>query len=511
MRTVRHLIDKNAASDPNKVFLFVPEPKLEMTYGQLRSACLRFAAYAARRGLQKSDKISFMMGNGYQSARLFLGTMYAGFVISPLNLQAQPSQLTYTLEHSDTKLVFVTAFQHERLLEALEGVNRHVDVAVIDKDAEEIFDDGELPVSDLLEVGEEDPALLLYTSGTTGKPKGAILSNKNMVVSGGISAMSHELVPEDRGLVSLPIFHINAETVSVMGALASGSSLVMPERFSASNFWQLLSDYACTWFSVVPTIISYLVSGTETEGMGYDLGTVRFGRSASAPLPPSLHKEFEAKFNISIVETMGLTETGAPVFSNPMDPAKRKYGTPGCPVGVEVKIIDKEGNTLPVGVDGEIMIKGDCVMKEYYKDPEKTAQAVEPDGWFHTGDVGHVDEDGFVFVTGRIKELIIKGGENISPREIDECFYCHPAILNAAACGIPDRHYGEEIMVCYTVKPGCSCTQDELRQYALKHLGKYKSPKLIVCLDELPTGPSGKIQRLKLPDLVAKKGIRIES
>jgi long-chain acyl-CoA synthetase len=457
------------------------------------------------KGLNKGDKVSFMMGNGYQTTAIFLGAMYSGLVISPINLQSQLSHLTYVLDHSDTKLVFVTDFQHQRLLEALRDVPREIEVVVINKDAPEIFPQADLSSFELPRLTEDDPALLLYTSGTTGRPKGAILTHKNMVAGGEYVVMAHELTHEDRGLVSLPLFHINAEIVSVMAPLVCGSSIVMPERFSATDFWPLISRYRCTWFSVVPTIISYLVSGTQIQGKNYNLDQVRFGRSASSALPPSLHKQFERKFNISIVETMGLTETAAPVFSNPIDPARRKYGSPGLAVGNEAKIIDREGNECPRGTIGEILIKGDNIMKEYHKEPEKTAKVLEPDGWFHTEDLGYMDEDGFVFVTGRLKELIIKGGENIAPREIDECFYCHPAVLDAAACGIPDEHYGEEIMVCYTLKPGCSCTEEELREHALKHLGQYKTPKMIVCLDDLPKGPSGKIQRLKLREIVRSK------
>ena len=199
---------------------------------------------------------------------------------------------------------------------------------------------------------------------------------------------------------------------------------------------------------------------------------------------------------------MGLTETAAPVFSNPMDPSKRKYGSPGLAVGNSAKIIDTTGKEVSRGTQGEIMIRGDNVMKGYYKAPDKTAEALEPDGWLHTGDLGHMDQDGFVFVTGRIKELIIKGGENIAPREIDDVLYKHPAILDAAAVGIPDDTYGEEIMACVTVKQGVSVTEEELLDHCLEHLGKFKTPKVIKIMDELPKGPSGKIQRLKLPDLV---------
>lgn len=513
MRTIRYHVDKWADERPDKIFMVAPEPGLTLTFSQLQLGCTKYGKHLLKRGLKKGDKISFMMGNGYQTTKIFLAAMYSGFVISPLNLNAQPSQLTYVLEHSDTKLVFVTDFQHDRLLESLIPVQRNIEVVVIDKNREEIFPHEDLADWVLPDLTEEDPALLLYTSGTTGRPKGAILTQKNMVSGGHNVVEAHDLSADDVALVSLPLYHINAEIVSVMAPLVCGSSIVMPERFSATQFWPLLSQYRCTWFSVVPTIISYLASGTDIADKDYHLNQIRFGRSASSALPPSLHQAFEKKFNISVVETMGLTECAAPVFSNPMDPKKRKYGSPGQPVGNEAKIVDNQCRECPTDVVGEIMIRGDNVLREYYKDPEITAQALEPDGWFHTGDLGYMDEDGFVFVTGRLKELIIKGGENISPREIDECLYAHPDVLDAAAVGIPDEHYGEEIMVCCTLKQGAACTEDQLHEYCLKHLGKYKTPKVIKLLDYLPKGPSGKIQRLRLPamvnELIVKDGANI--
>jgi long-chain acyl-CoA synthetase len=299
----------------------------------------------------------------------------------------------------------------------------------------------------------------------------------------------------------LPLYHINGEVVTVVAPLISAGSVVMPHKFGTSNFWKFISDYRCTWFSVVPTMISYLTSATSLQGQNLHLEQLRFGRSASSALPPSLHREFEKKFNVSIVETMGLTETAAPVFSNPMDPAKRKYGSPGRAVGNEAKIIDPQGRQVPRGTQGEIMIRGDNVMKEYYKAPDITAKSLEPDGWFHTGDLGYMDADGFVFVTGRIKELIIKGGENIAPREIDEVLYRHPAVLEAAAVGVADAHYGEEIMACVVLRPDCTATEADLRSHCLEHLGEFKAPKKIVLMQELPKGPSGKIQRLKLSNV----------
>jgi len=431
------------------------------------------------------------MNNGCQTTKIFLGAMYAGLVIAPINMLAGSPQIEYFLDHSDIELIFFTKDQKEKIEAAEKKVKRDIKLLPLDNDTEALFPLNEdISGFTLPDVHEDDDALLLYTSGTTGLPNGAVLSHKNLVAGGENTTMAHGLGPGDRALCSLPLYHINGEVVTVMAPLVSGGSVVMPHRFSTSNFWELLSGYGCTWFSVVPTIISYLYRATEIEGRGLNLERLRFGRSASSPLPPSLHKAFEEKFRLPIIETMGLTETAAPICSNPMDPLKRKYGSPGIPVGNEIRIIDRHGSHLPPYAQGEIIIRGDNVMKHYYKAPEKTERALEPDGWFHSGDLGYMDEDGFLFVTGRIKEIIIKGGENIAPKEIDQILYDHPTVQDAAAVGIPDESYGEEIMVCVILKPGCTTTEEELRNHCIKHLGEFKTPKVIKLVDDLPKGPS---------------------
>jgi acyl-CoA synthetase (AMP-forming)/AMP-acid ligase II len=327
-----------------------------------------------------------------------------------------------------------------------------------------------------------------------------VLSHKNLIAGGKNTVEAHRLTAEDRALCSLPLYHINGEVVTVIAPLLSSGSVVMPHRFSGSAFWKLISMYSCTWFSVVPTIISFLCCAEGSDVKGFNLDRVRFGRSASSALPPALHKTFEQKFGIPIIETMGLTETAAPVFCNPMEPGKRKFGSPGIAVGNEAKIVDRHGQQQPSGITGEIMIRGDNVMKCYYKAPELTESAIEPDGWLHTGDLGYMDSDGFVFVTGRIKELIIKGGENIAPREIDEVLYAHDAVQDAGAVGVPDEQYGEDVACCVVLKPDCDASEAELICYCREHLGKFKAPSKIRIVKALPKGPSGKIQRLKLRD-----------
>jgi long-chain acyl-CoA synthetase len=497
-RTIRALIDRNAAAQPDRVYLVAPETGRTLSFGALQRQSRLLGLYLQGQGLRADDKVAILAHNSYQTALLFLGTMYNGLVSVPLNLLSSPAQLAYVLEHSDTRLVFVARGLEEQFAAAAAMLARPLPAIVFDPDAESLFAGTAPAAGSATAVAEADHALLMYTSGTTGRPKGVVLTHRNIVSGGLFTAEAHGLGVNDRVLCSLPLYHINAQIVTAVGPLAYGGSVVMPHRFSASNFWDLLADHACTWFNVVPTIISYLLAGADAGKR--DLSRLRFGRSASAPLPPELHRAFEAKFGFGIIETFGMTETCAPCFSNPLEPGKRKYGSVGRPVGNEARVAGSDGRTLGPGEVGELMVRGDNVMRGYYKDREATAAAFDRDGWMHTGDLGCTDADGAYFVTGRLKELIIKGGENIAPREIDDALYKHPAVLEAAAVGIPDEHYGQEIMACVVLKPEARLSEEEMRAFCQAELGRYKTPKVIRFLAALPKGPSGKVQRLKLLD-----------
>ena len=499
MKTIRHHVDRRAAEAPDAPFLIAPETGRVMTRADLQRASIALGQYLLGLGLRKGATVSFMMANGYQAARILLGTMYAGFVVQPVNLLTQGVQLEYVLEHSDTVAVFVAPEFRERLVTALAKVLRPVRMIVVDPDAVEFIEPSAATVLPLPDVGEDDNALLMYTSGTTGKPKGCLLSHRNCVAGGEFTSRAHALTASDRVLCALPLYHINGQIVTAVAPVVHGGSVVMPHRFSASGYWDLVDAHACTWINVVPTIIAYLLAGEDPRERGLALDRVRFCRSASAPLPPELHRAFEQRFGISIIETFGMTETAAPCFTNPLDPARRKIGSPGTAYGNAAKVIDPAtGVEQPRGTPGELMLRGDNVMKGYYKDPQNTRRTIEPDGWLHSGDLGYMDDDGFVFVTGRLKELIIKGGENIAPREIDEALLRHPGVLEAAAVGIPDPHYGQEILACVVLKPGADVTAESLRTFATAELGRYKTPREIRIVADLPKGPSGKVQRLKL-------------
>ncbi len=495
--TIREYVDYQATNRPDSVYLIAPEPDLTLTFKGLQQASRSLTHYLHGQGLKPGDKVALLMHNGFQTCRLFIGLMYGGFCVTPLNLLAQPAQLEYVLDHSEAKVVFAAPDQMERLQAALAKVGREVTVIECDVDSASFLSDHDTG-AELAPVTAEDDALMMYTSGTTGTPKGVLLPNRAVVSGGRFVSSAHDLGPNDRVMGSLPLYHINAQIVVATSPVIHGGSLVLPHRFSISTFWKSVVDHNCTWINLVPTMISYLIHSATPAELGLSIDKVRFCRSASAPLPPEQHKAFEEKFHLGVIETMGLTETAAPCFTNPLDPAKRVIGSPGQAYGCEAKIVDTDGATLPAGQTGEILVRGPNVMKAYFKNPEETAKTLSSDGWLKTGDLGYLDENGFLFVTGRIKELIIKGGENIAPREIDEAILKHPAVLEAAAVGIPDQHYGQEILACVVLRENQQCSLEELQAFCRAELGPYKTPKVFRFMEELPRGPSGKIQRLKL-------------
>jgi sulfoacetaldehyde dehydrogenase len=492
--TITELVNKFAETTPNKNYLIDADLDLHISYAQLKKDILRLGIFFQQNNIQTRDKVGFMLDNGYASSLLFVAAMYHGVTIVPLNVLAGAKQIKYTIEHSECKLILASKLYIDKFNDILKSSNVLV---VLHEKADDLKisnqKNSNLTVKTL---GSDTPAVLIYTSGTTGVPKGVLLSHKNVLAGGKNTVLAHEIKSNDVSFCVLPLYHINAEMVSIASALVSNSCVVIVSKFSVTNFWHIIEKYKCTWFSVVPTIINYLLND-NFDASSLNLKNLRFGRSASAPLSPEVHKKFEQVFNIKIIETMGLTETSAQILSNPMD--KCKHGSAGIPYGNEVKIIDDSGNYLTTGNAGELVIKGDNVLLEYFKNEEATAKAFNKDGYFLTGDLGIKDKDGFFFITGRKKELIIKGGENISPREIDDTLYKHNAVLEACTFGIKDENYGEEISACVFLKDNLSANEEELLALCTADLGEYKTPSKIIFVDEpLPKGPSGKIQRLKI-------------
>lgn len=493
--SVRDVVDKWAQMKPNAVFLIDPTANQKLTFSELQHQCAAFASRLAARGMERGDSIAYAMGNGIDVARTIIGTLYGGYVATAVNLVSGKNTIAHVLGHSDARLVFMQEQTADLVRSAM---------AVSDVSAEDLIIDQswfspsgeELPALD-----SQQDGLLMYTSGTTGVPKGVVHSHASLLAGGSNTALAHQLCEQDRTLCVLPLYHINGLCVTLMGTLISGGSIVLPHKFSVSTFWQLLRDHQCSWFSLVPTQISYLLHEAETNGHDKTgLENVRFGRSASAPLAPDIHHAFEAKFDIRIIETMGLTETAAQILSNPID-GLCKIGSPGIAYGNEVIIADDQQRECARGEEGEVIVRGLNVMRHYRNNDEATTASLTADGWLRTGDLGRMDEDGYVFITGRLKELIIKGGENIAPREVDEALYSHPDVIEAAAFARNCTQYGQRVEAGVSVRAGSTLTSEVLISLCHDKIGTFKSPEHIYFFSELPKGPSGKIQRLKLAEM----------
>ncbi|WP_299675820.1 AMP-binding protein [uncultured Roseobacter sp.] len=484
--TIRDWLDARASQDD--VAVMFPETGEVLTWRALRDQAREMASGLAALGIEKGESVAIVHPNGKDGVLAVYATLYGGFRATMINLAAGSDAIGYALEHSAARFAFV----HQSQL-------GHV-VQVAPARLQILIPDHLRGAQPLPEVEPADHALLMYTSGTTGRPKGVVHTHASLLAGGWTTAIAHRLSPQDRGFCVLPIYHINGLCVTMMGALVSGSSLAMTERFSASRFWAQAEAARITWFSVVPTIISHLLH-SEADPAPALKACLRFGRSASSALAVETQTAFEDRFGVPIIETMGLTETAAQILSNPLPPGVRKIGSPGVGFGNEIRILTSDLRPAPPLQEGEIAVRGPNVMLEYLRNPEATRQSFAGD-WLRTGDLGHIDADGYVFVTGRLKELIIKGGENIAPREIDEVLYSQPDIVEAAAFARPCETYGETVEAAIAVRPGSRLSEEALIALCRQRLGAFKSPECIHFMKELPKGPSGKIQRLKLAELL---------
>lgn len=468
-------------------FVF-PDTQETLSWAELHESAAAIAKGLTAQGIAKGESLAIIHPNGIDGVTALYGALYGGFRATMINLAAGPDAITYALDHSGARFALV----HPDQRDTFDACSSEHLIALSESDLSQH--------KPLHKISPQDHALLMYTSGTTGKPKGVVHTHASLLAGGWTTTIAHHLSPKDRGFCVLPIYHINGLCVSVMGALVSGGSLAMVARFSSSKFWGQADTANVTWFSVVPTIVSHLLHGKNgpSDALRQRL---RFGRSASSALAIETQTAFENRFGVPIIETMGLTETAAQILSNPMPPAIRKIGSPGIAFGNEVRILSSNLDDVPCGQEGEITVRGPNVMQQYLSNPQATAATFHGD-WLRTGDLGRMDADGYVFVTGRLKELIIKGGENVAPREIDEALYAHPDVVEAAAFARPCPQYGERIEAAVSLRAGSALKMDVLKEQCKARVGPFKAPDIIHLLDELPKGPSGKIQRLKLVELL---------
>jgi long-chain acyl-CoA synthetase len=346
-------------------------------------------------------------------------------------------------------------------------------------------------------VNLDSEAIIIYTSGTTGKPKGCLLTHGNLIANSRQISQWLGFTKDDRLLSIMPLFHMNAVSVTTLAALYAGGSTVVSPKFSASRFWQIVSDFHVTSFGSVATMLSMLLS-TYPEGVPKGLKTdqLRFAMCGSAPVPAEVLKRFEETFNCLVIEGYGLSESTCRSTFNPPD-ERRRAGSCGLAIGNEMKVVDEEDREVANGKLGEIVLRGENILKGYYKNEEATATAFRG-GWFHTGDIGYRDADGFFYIVDRKSDMIIRGGENIYPREIDEVLYQHPAVAAAATIGVPDSLYGEEVAAFIVLKDGIIVSSDEIISYCKERLADYKCPKTVRFVGEIPKGPTGKLLKREL-------------
>ena len=500
--SLRDQLELNNSDNPNSIWLISPDTGQQINWRDARDTAQDIAARLVSLNIPHGASVGIASHNSLGACLAIAGITYGGYLATPINLVAGAKAMSYVLNHCKADVIFCAPDNRELIDIVLANSGLNPIVIPLPSEGAPIWPDKcTASTPQMIPVPtKQTPGILIYTSGTTGNPKGVVLSHGNLLAAGNNPVQAHNITRDDTGLCVLPIYHINGLCVSVMGTLVSASQLVIPYKFSASIFWQQVYDYHVSWFSAVPTLFAYLLND-ETEPR-LNRERLRFSRSASAPLSPEIHRRFEERFGIPIIETMGLTETGAQILSNPMPPAERKIGSPGKAVGNEIMIACDDLSPAATGQSGEILVRGDNVMQEYLHQPEETAKTITSGGWLRTGDIGHIDKDGFVFVTGRIKELIIKGGENIAPREIDEVLLEHNTILEAAAFAVPCVNYGQRVEACIRFKSGKDADVTTLLAHCRKRLGKFKCPDDIHIMDDLPKGPSGKVQRLKLFELI---------
>ena len=499
-QNILQLLHARVTQAPEKVFLFSQADGRQFTYSQFVGAVDRTAALLKEKGIQKGDVVSLLMPNSAEYVIAYFACWRLGAVAGPVNSLLKSQELTYIISNSEAKALLVSSEflpMVEPLLDKLPSLSA---VVLFDNEADATKDisTGNLQIPD---VAADDEAIIIYTSGTTGKPKGCLLTHQNVIANAKQISDWLGFGVSDRLLTVMPLFHMNAVSVTTMAALYAGGSTVVSPRFSASRFWQIISDYQITSFGSVATMLSMLLT-TYPDGIPAGLNTaqLRFAMCGSAPVPAETIRRFEDAFHCLVIEGYGLSESTCRSTFNPPD-ERRRAGSCGLPIGNEMKVVDEDDRDVPDGDLGEILLRGENILKGYYKNPEATDRAFR-NGWFHTGDIGYRDADGFYFIVDRKSDMIIRGGENIYPREIDEVLYQHPDISAAAAVGVPDDLYGEEVAGFVVLKDGSEVTAQEVIEFCKARLADYKCPKTIRFVKEIPKGPTGKLLKRELVKMV---------
>lgn len=469
-----------------------------MRYGALRETVGAIAHALGERGVRRGDAVALVTPNGPIAATAFLGVA-AHTVCAPLNPHLRPAELAFELDDLSIRAV-VVAGDHPVVAVAEErGVTvlRAVDVAERGAGACRI-EGGDVTTPDAPPRFTDDVALALHTSGTTARPKIVPLTRANLAASARNVARVLTLSSDDRALNVMPLFHIHGLVAALLASLRVGASVVCTDGFYAPDVAGWISSCEPTWTTAVPTIHLALLARPDAATAGR--GRLRFLRSSSAPLAPALLGDLERAFGVPVVEAYGMTEAAHQIACNPLPPGERRPGTVGRAAGPELAVMGPEGELLPAGATGEIVLRGQNVTSAYVTDDPGVNARAFAHGWFHTGDQGHVDDDGYVTITGRLKELINRGGEKIAPREVDDVLVAHPAVATALTFAVPDARLGEQVAAAVVLAEGADARERELREFVALRLAAHKVPRRVVFVHDLPKGPTGKPARIGLAE-----------
>ncbi|MDQ3724224.1 MAG: long-chain fatty acid--CoA ligase [Actinomycetota bacterium] len=485
-------LTRTAAEHPDGIAVKLDDAAFN--YGLLDNASQRVAAMLKSKGIGPGDRVGIMLPNVPYFPALYYGVLRAGAVVVPMNVLLKGREVAYYLSDSEVKLLFAW---HGFMEAAETGAKEAGGVEVVEVEPGEI--EGLIfahePDEEVYECAGDETAVILYTSGTTGKPKGAELTHDNLRNNVRVAVGLFDMGVGDVIFGGLPLFHSFGQTCTMNAAICCGATVTLLPRFDPGKALEILERDRCTVFEGVPTMYGALLNHPERDGC--DVSSLRVCASGGASLPVEILRGFEDCFGCKVLEGYGLSET-SPVASFNHPDRERKAGSIGTPIeGVEMKVVDDDRNEVAQGEIGEILIKGHNVMKGYLNHPEATAEAIR-DGWFATGDLARVDEDGYFFIVDRKKELIIRGGYNVYPREVEEVLYEHPAIREVAVVGVPHAELGEEIGAAVALKEGEHVEADELRDFVKEQLAAYKYPRQIWFVDELPKGPTGKILKREI-------------
>jgi long-chain acyl-CoA synthetase len=489
MTNLSSLLDEAAADQPDRPAVRMDD--LVLTYAQLRDAAGRMSTLLASAGIEPGDRVGLMLPNVPAFPIAFYGALAAGAVVVPMNPLLKSREVGYYLSDSGARVVLAA---HAAAGEAAKGAadaGAHA-IAVGTPDLADLLAE-HAPATEQAGRGNDDDAVILYTSGTTGKPKGAELTHANLVRNAELTAQTLlKNNPDDVMMGCLPLFHVFGLTCGLNATVAAAGTLTLLPRFDPAKALEIIQRDKVTIFEGVPTMYAAILHTPEADPAM--AATLRVCVSGGASMPVEIMRGFEEKFGCIILEGYGLSET-SPVASFNHPDRVRKPGSIGTPVeGVQMRLVDDAGQTVPDGEIGEIAIRGHNVMKGYWGKPEATAETIT-DGWFRTGDLAKVDSDGYYYIVDRKKDLIIRGGYNVYPREIEEVLHEHPAVAEVAVVGIPHPDLGEEVGAAVALIPGASATPAELREFAKDKMAAYKYPRQVWLVESLPKGPTGKILR----------------